>query len=77
MGDVSNSDRDAGSSGASSITTPKSSKNSTHQGQSPILKGQSEQLSIAAILNPIINHLDSIDGKRMSLTSIEKRIDHY
>ena len=72
MGDVSGNDSDSGAPGAS--TTPKSSKNSTDKGQSPVLKGRSEQLSIETILNPIMNRLDSIDGKLKSLTSIEKQL---
>ena len=72
MGDVSGLNGDPGVAGASK--TPPSAKNSTDQGQSPVLKGRGEQLSIETILNPIMNRLDSIDGKLKSLTSIEKQL---
>ena len=62
MGDVVNSE-DAG---AIASKSPKRTKNSMDQGQSPVLKVRSEPISlqtIETILNPIMNRLDSIDGK--------------
>lgn len=54
----------------------KSSNDNSDIGQSPKLKGQGEQLSLSiqAIVNPIMNRLNSIDKKLVSLTSIEKQL---